>query len=121
MINALNELLNAINQFNNKVALFSSTILKCESQIQDEMHYLEFTNISTFEFFQIAKRIKDIRRERRMAKDLIEAALILEDIITFFKIEKTEDIIKKLEKKNNRSYTIRNPRSFYEIKRKQRN
>lgn len=51
MINALNELLNAINQFNNKVALSSSTILKCESQIQDEMHYLEFTNISTFEFF----------------------------------------------------------------------
>src|SRR5699024_5241977 len=85
MINALNELLNAINQFNNKVVLSSSTILKCESQIQDEMHYLEFTNISTFEFFQIAKRIKDIRSERKMAKDLIETALILEDIITFFK------------------------------------
>lgn len=33
-----------------------------------------------------------------MAKDLIETALILEDIITFFKIEKIEDIIKKIKK-----------------------
>lgn len=121
IINALNELLNAINQFNNELSLSSSTILKCESQLQDEMHYLEFTHLSAFEFFQIARRIKKIRRERRMAKDLLEAALVFEDIITFFKIEKIEDIIKKLEKKNNRSYTIRNPESFYEIKRKQRN
>lgn len=44
-------------------------IRQIEDEIMDWQHYLEFVKFNAYEGYEVARRIKEIRQERRMLKD----------------------------------------------------
>lgn len=76
----LEEFLNSVHEWETEYAIAFDNVATEDKRLQDLLHELEFTE-SYKEKNQVATKLKNSRKERRVNKDKV---LMLENVINFF-------------------------------------
>lgn len=88
-------------------------IKRCELEIEDLEHLMEFTNLNASQGFDMYKQMQKARRERRKLKDELELLEIAKRLNNIGKPNEKVlnqaigDLRKKVEQQNDRCYSMR--------------
>ena len=86
-----------------------------ENAQQDLLHYIEFTDLNIQKGYKIYKQLQEVRIERRLVKDELEAMAIANESLKSIKegmygIRKGQSATSKLEFNTTKFYKPRNPK-----------
>lgn len=104
---------NTIRDFPNRYHENNKRIKEIEEETMDLLHLIELTTFNAAEGYKIAKRIKEIRQERRRLKDENEQLKHIEPILTKWRdrLQQLDKVVGDIRKakmnKVNRSYRCR--------------
>lgn len=85
---------------------------KIELQIQDELHYIEFTRLGTVDGYRCYQRLRQLRLERRKAKDTYEIVDRLNLLLGHITKGDITSAMVFLFGMNSRGYRLRMPNDF---------
>lgn len=87
-------------------------IARAEKELQDELHFAELYDLSARDGYEVYRRIKELRRKRREAKDAIEAINIAKPILASISEKDLQALKEWIRKKDERVYKLRVPETF---------
>lgn len=87
-------------------------LAKADKELQDELHFAELYDLSARDGYEVYRRIKELRRKRREAKDAIEAINIAKPIFESITESDLQALKDWIQKKDERVYKLRVPESF---------
>ncbi|MFE8704113.1 hypothetical protein ACFYKX_26450 [Cytobacillus sp. FJAT-54145] len=113
IINALQAVRDVYINFPKRYELNQEALKKLESEIQDILHIIEFTNFNAAHGYKWAKELKRLREERRALKEELELLEPVRDFLSFPKpteknISRIIGDVRNIEgRQSNRSYRMR--------------
>lgn len=96
-----------------EITTYYAELLKViESQIEDELHFIEFSPVEVDTSILAFQRLQDLRMKRRCTKDSIAIADILVKTCGKDASHKLDQAMEKIETFDRRSYLLRAPEDF---------
>lgn len=96
-----------------KVSLtYHSLLLDIDAQIQDELHYIEFNSLTPEELLTFSLHLQELRIKRRMVKDSLYIAELLQRPPYQKLPNHFSEIASKLEHLKHRSYVLKSPNNY---------
>lgn len=91
---------------------YDEILNEVESQISDELHYIEFNRLDATSALEFSNNLHELRNKRRTLKDCLFTANLMVKQFDDEKIERLNHIQSKLEHLGDRSYIVRSPENF---------
>lgn len=92
------------------LADYEAILIDIESQLEDELHFIEFNVLNAEESVKFSWKLHELRKKRRYLKDAIYAANLFNQ--TFLSMNCFEHLSSKLEGLSHRNYHLRSPEHF---------
>lgn len=112
LLSAATSLSEILQQIQDISTYYPQLLKDIDAQIEDELHYLEFTTIPPEESAQLLARLQNLRIKRRYLKDSIYIANLLpsERLASFAK--NLNGVSQKIKSLDKREYQVRAPEDF---------
>ena len=95
-----------------EAAKIGERISTADREIMDELHYAEFNQLNAAEGFKVFQRLRELRQNRRMAKDSAIIATYLAELIPYINQDRLDTFWAKLNGMKSRKYALREPETF---------
>lgn len=91
---------------------YGEELHRIDSQIEDELHYIEFSDANASHCSKAYKRLQELRVKRRCIKDSIQLAELMAQNLGSDLPQRMKQISEKINQWDERSYMVRVPEEF---------